>query len=104
MDHIERHELIRKVLNSGEWKHTWHIDISDFNMYPRILQIAEEKRDSAIRLLSDASTLIEELKLCIKQIEERRATELAEQAIIPAKRKIQTGEVFIIGDSHGKDE
>lgn len=103
MDHVALYNLIRDVLNSGEWKHTWHIDISDFNMYPRILQIAEEKRDSAIRLLSDAFTLIEELKLCIKQIEERRATELAEQTIVPAKRKIQIGEVFITGDSYGKD-
>jgi hypothetical protein len=80
MNYDERYKLIRKVLNSGEWQHTWHIDISDSSNYPRILEIAEEKRDNAIRLLSEAFSLVEEMKLCVKQIEERRAAELAEQA------------------------
>jgi hypothetical protein len=36
-------------------------------MYPRILQIAEEKRDNAILLLNEAFSLVEEMKSCIKQ-------------------------------------
>ena len=80
MDYEERYKLIRKVLNSGEWQHTWHIDISDIGNYPRILKIAETKRDVAIELLNDAYLLVTEIKGIVKQMEERRYAELAEQA------------------------
>ena len=74
----EDHELIRKVLNSGEWKHTWHVDIYKPESYRRIVEIAEEKRDNAIVELSEAYRVIEIMLPRAERWEKECAAELEE--------------------------
>jgi len=76
----EERKLIRKVLNSGEWQHTWHVDISKQESYRRIVEIAEGKRDEAIIALSEAYRVIELMRPRAELWEKECAAELEEES------------------------
>lgn len=72
----DERKLIRKVLNSGEWQHTWHVNIYKPENYRRIVEIAEGKRDEAIIALSEAYQVIELIRPRAERWERECAVEL----------------------------
>jgi hypothetical protein len=82
----DERNLIRKVLNSGEWQHTWHVDISKPKNYRRIVEIAEGKRDQAIIALSEAHQLIELIRPRAERWEKECAAELEEEKQVNAQQ------------------